>query len=196
MKKLLLIIISMCLLAAIFCSCSQSYVKNDSTELLSGKYNIEITIKDYGVICAQLDADSAPITVTNFINLAKDNFYDGLTFHRIVENFMMQGGESKTKKADNIKGEFLSNGVDNPLKHTRGALSMARTSKYDSANSQFFIVQEKHADHLDGDYAVFGYVTSGMEIVDKICNDTPVTDSNGTVLPINQPIIESIKVLD
>ena len=100
------------------------------------------------------------------------------------------GGSDET-----IKGEFSNNGVENPLKHTRGAISMARSQDMDSASSQFFIVHED-SDFLDGDYAVFGYVTEGMEIVDKICEDTKVQDSNGTVSPGDQPTIESIKVID
>ncbi len=165
--------------------------------LLSGKHNIEITIKDHGVIKAQLDADAAPITVTNFIELAHEGFYDGLTFHRIIQGFMMQGGDGTSKGLEKpqIIGEFSANKHENPLKHTRGALSMARSTAYNSASTQFFIVQED-SDHLDGLYAVFGYVTEGMDIVDEICNNTPVTDDNGSVAEENQPIIEQIKVLD
>lgn len=169
------------------------------TTLLSGKHHVEITVKDYGTIKVELDADNAPISVTNFVNLAKSGFYDNLTFHRIISGFMIQGGDPEGNgmggSDETIKGEFSNNGVENPLKHTRGAISMARSQDMDSASSQFFIVHED-SDFLDGDYAVFGYVTEGMEIVDKICEDTKVQDSNGTVSPGDQPTIESIKVID
>ena len=155
--------------------------------------------KDYGTIKVELDADIAPITVTNFVNLAKGGFYDGLTFHRIIDGFMIQGGDplgNGTGGADeNIKGEFAQNGVENSISHVRGTISMARSQEYDSASSQFFIVQSDST-YLDGQYAGFGTVTEGMEIVDKICQDIPVQDNNGTVSPDDQPVIESITVTD
>lgn len=161
--------------------------------------HIEINVKNYGTITVALDAKAAPITVANFISLAKSGFYNGLTFHRIISGFMIQGGDPNgdgtggSKKT--IKGEFTANGVDNPLSNTRGAIAMARLpNDNDSATSQFFIVQQDSTT-LDGQYAVFGYVTSGMDIVDKICADTPVQDTNGTVLAKDQPVITSIKVL-
>lgn len=164
-----------------------------------GKHHAEIDIKDYGVIKVELDGDAAPITVQNFMDLAKDGFYDGLTFHRIIEGFMMQGGDplgTGTGGSDkNIKGEFSENGVKNDLSHTRGAISMARSQANDSGSSQFFIVHQDST-FLDGKYACFGYVTEGMEIVDKICTETPVVDDNGTVLKGDQPIINSIKIID
>ena len=166
-------------------------------KMLSGKINAEINIKDYGVIKLELDADSAPITVTNFVNLVNDKFYDGLTFHRIIDGFMIQGGDplgNGTGGSDKtIKGEFKNNGVENNISHTRGTISMARSQANDSASSQFFIVQSDST-FLDGSYAGFGHVTSGMEIVDKICKDTKTEDDNGTVEKENQPVIESIKI--
>lgn len=166
---------------------------------LKGKHNIEIKIKDYGIIKVELDADSAPITVTNFINLVNDKFYDNLTFHRIIKDFMMQGGDPLGNgmggSEETIKGEFSSNGVKNNLSHTRGAISMARSSDPNSASSQFFIVH-KDSTFLDGEYAVFGYVTEGIEIVDKICEDAIPTDDNGTIEKEKQPIIEYIKQID
>ncbi len=156
---------------------------------------IEIRVRDYGTIRAELYPDIAPITVENFLSLADSGFYNGLTFHRIISGFMIQGGDPKGNgtggSGKTIKGEFSANGVENPLKHERGVLSMARSSDKNSASSQFFIM---HADasHLDGQYAAFGRVTSGMEVVDAICKNTPVTDRNGTVARGDQPVIESI----
>jgi peptidyl-prolyl cis-trans isomerase B (cyclophilin B) len=158
-----------------------------------GKHHAEIDIKDYGVIKVELDGDAAPISVQNFMDLAKDGFYDGLTFHRIMEGFMMQGGNGGSDKT--IKGEFSSNGVKNDLSHTRGAISMARADDKNSATSQFFIVHQDST-FLDGDYACFGYVTEGMDIVDKICEDTPVIDDDGTVTKANQPVINTITIID
>ena len=178
------------------CSSSKTTEKTKKTKTLKGNYQVEIKIKDYGTIYAEIDADTAPITVTNFVNLCKNHFYDGLTFHRIIKDFMIQGGDPNGdgtgESEETIKGEFSDNGVENPLKHTRGALSMARSQDNDSASSQFFIVQ-KTASHLDGQYAVFGYVYEGMDIVDKICDDVQVEDNNGTVAKENQPVIESIR---
>lgn len=178
------------------CSSGKTTEKTKETKTLKGNYQVEIKVKDYGTIYAEIDADTAPITVTNFVNLCKKHFYDGLTFHRIIKDFMIQGGDPNgdgTGGSDEtIKGEFSDNGVENPLKHTRGALSMARSQDNDSASSQFFIVQ-KTASYLDGQYAVFGYVYEGMDIVDKICDDVQVEDSNGTVAKENQPVIESIR---
>lgn len=164
-----------------------------------GTHHAEIDIKDYGVIKVELNGDVAPITVANFINLANSGFYDGLTFHRIIDGFMMQGGDplgNGTGGSDNtIKGEFSQNGVENNLSHTRGAISMARSTDMDSASSQFFIVQSDST-YLDGQYACFGYVTDGMDIVDKICKNAVTTDSNGSVDAENQPVINSIKITD
>ena len=165
----------------------------------TGKHHAEITIKKYGTIALELDADVAPITVENFAKLTNEGFYNGLTFHRIITGFMIQGGDplgngtGGSKKE--IKGEFAKNGLQHNISHVRGTISMARAQDYNSASSQFFIVQ-KDSKFLDGAYAAFGKVTSGMEIVDKICQDTKVEDNNGTVLKENQPIIEKITMID
>lgn len=173
--------------------------EESSKNLLSGIHHAEIQVKEYGTITVELDADAAPVTVTNFVNLAKDGFYDGLTFHRIMDGFMIQGGDPNgdgTGGADEtIKGEFSSNGVENEISHTRGTISMARAQDPDSASSQFFIVHEDST-FLDGEYAAFGHVTSGIEIVDQICKDVPAEDDNGTVKAENQPVIEKITVTD
>ena len=165
----------------------------------SGKHHVAITVRDYGTITVELDADAAPITVQTFLDLAGSGFYDGLTFHRIMEGFMIQGGDPEGTgmggSDKTIKGEFSANGVENPLSHTRGAISMARSSAMDSASSQFVIVQ-KDSTFLDGQYACFGYVTNGMEVVDAIAADAQPTDGNGTIPADQQPVIESVKVLD
>ncbi len=164
-------------------------------DLLTGYYDCEIKVKNYGSIKLKLDANIAPITVSNFVGLANDGFYNGLTFHRIIKGFMIQGGDPNGDgtggSKQTIKGEFSANGVDNPLKHTRGVISMARSQSYDSASSQFFIMHEDTSS-LDGQYATFGCAYSGMDIVDKICDDVKTEDSNGTVSKKNQPVIESI----
>ena len=168
-------------------------------DALSGTYYVEINVENYGAITAELYADKAPITVANFLKLVDEKFYDGLTFHRIIEGFMIQGGDPNGNgtggSEEKIKGEFKANGVENDLSHVRGVLSMARSSAYNSASSQFFIM---HADalYLDGQYAAFGKVLDGMEVVDAICEGVPVTDGNGTVSRENQPVITSIVRID
>ena len=166
---------------------------------LTGKHYVQIDVADYGTIIAELDADAAPITVTNFAKLVNAGFYDGLTFHRIISGFMIQGGDPLGNgtggSSEKIKGEFAANGFDNPIAHERGVLSMARSSAPDSASSQFFIMHQA-APHLDGSYAAFGHVLTGIEVVDAICQNTPVTDGNGTVAKGNQPVITSIKVIE
>lgn len=165
---------------------------------LEKTYYAKINIKDHGTVTVKLAPEEAPMTVANFVNLANNGFYDGLTFHRIIEGFMMQGGDPKgngTGGSDNnIFGEFESNGFVNNLKHEIGVISMARSGNPNSASSQFFIVQGS-ASHLDGDYAAFGKVTEGMEIVNKICTEAEPTDGNGTIPAAAQPIIESVKIV-
>ena len=160
---------------------------------------VQIKVKDYGTITAALDATIAPVSVENFVSLAKDGFYDGLTFHRIIDGFMIQGGDPNGNgtggSGKNIKGEFEANNVKNPITHVRGAVSMARSQAPDSASSQFFIVQSD-SDFLDGQYAGFGYVTEGMEIVDQICKDAKPTDQNGSIASADQPVIESVTVVE
>lgn len=170
------------------------------SDLLSGKHNIEINIKEYGKIELELDADTAPITVTNFIKLINEKFYNGLTMHRIIDGFMIQGGDPDGNgtggSSETIKGEFSANGVKNDISHVRGVISMARNNQsMDSASSQFFIMH-KDSPHLDGQYAAFGKVTKGIEVVDEIVeNVSEFGDDNGLIPSDKQPIIEYIKVL-
>ena len=178
---------------------SGTEAETQPTELATGRHHVKIEVKDYGTISVELYADEAPISVTNFLKLAGEGFYDGLTFHRIITGFMIQGGDplgtGMGGSDQMIKGEFSANGVENPLQHTRGAISMARSQYPDSASSQFFIVHQDSS-HLDGQYAAFGYVTDGMDVVDKLCEDTPVQDNNGSVAKEDQPVIERIEVVD
>ena len=197
-KKILALMMASVLLLGLLSGCGKKEEKAAEAETTEAEtYFADIEIADYGTITVELDAKAAPITVENFVTLAKDGFYDGLTFHRIIYGFMMQGGDPNgngTGGSENkITGEFSANGVENPLSHTRGAISMARAQDPNSASSQFFIV---HADSefLDGQYAAFGYVTEGIEIVDAICEDAMPVDSNGTMLPADQPVITSVTI--
>ncbi len=162
-------------------------------------HHAKIDIEGYGVITLELDEAAAPITVANFIELAESGFYDGLTFHRIMYNFMMQGGDPSgngTGGSDKrITGEFQTNGWSNPISHKRGVISMARANDPNSASSQFFIVHQDSI-FLDGSYAAFGYVTDGMDVVDAVCTDAQPIDNNGTILPEEQPVINSITIID
>ena len=182
-----------------FVGCAKKKQNNSEPAEKIGIHHAVITVKDYGEIKVELDGDTAPITVGNFMKLAKDKFYDGLTFHRIIKGFMIQGGDPEGTgmggSKENIKGEFSLNGVENSISHVRGTLSMARAADFDSASSQFFIVHEDST-HLDNQYAAFGRVTEGMEVVDAIAEKTQVIDDNGTVEANNQPVITSIVIVD
>ena len=160
-------------------------------------YTAEIEVAGYGTITVALDCEAAPETTANFMNLAESGFYDGLTFHRIISGFMIQGGDPNangTGGSDKtIHGEFSENGFENNLSHTRGAISMARSSDPNSASSQFFIVQEDST-YLDGSYAVFGYVTEGRDVVDKICADAQPIDANGLIARDAQPVITHVTI--
>ena len=172
---------------------------SENEELLTGLHHVTIDVQDYGTISLELDADTAPISVTNFINLANEGFYDGLTFHRIISGFMIQGGDPNGNgtggSEKTIKGEFSANGVENDISHVRGVISMARANDPDSGSSQFFIVHEDST-FLDGQYAAFGHVTDGMNVVDAICEAVPVQDNNGTVAAADQPVITAVTVVD
>ena len=204
MRKIVNMLLLTMLMGLILVGCgSKEQTSNKSTNEIETETltnpKIEIEIENYGIITLELDANAAPITVKNFLKLVNENFYDGLTFHRIINGFMMQGGDPTGTgmggSAETINGEFTSNGVNNDLSHTKGAISMARSLEPDSASSQFFIVHED-SKFLDGDYAAFGYVIDGIALVDKICKEAIAVDGNGTIEPANQPIIKSIRVLN
>ncbi|MBE7010539.1 MAG: peptidylprolyl isomerase [Ruminococcaceae bacterium] len=156
---------------------------------------IIITMQTGDVMEAELYPEIAPKTVANFVQLIEDGFFEGLIFHRVIKGFMIQGGgydkDGNHKDAATIKGEFASNGFENPLKHERGVLSMARTMVRDSASSQFFIMHQA-APHLDGEYAAFGKVTAGLEVIDKIAN-VPTDFSD---CPIEPQVIASINMAE
>ncbi len=160
-------------------------------------YEAVIEVENYGNIVFTLRQDAAPVSAANFVSLAKEGFYDGLTFHRIINGFMIQGGDPNGNgsggSGKSITGEFKSNGHDNPISHVRGVVSMARAQDPNSGSSQFFIVQTDST-YLDGDYAAFGEVTEGMDVVDQICSQVPVQDKNGTVAAADQPVITSVTI--
>ena len=164
-----------------------------------GLRHIEIEIQDLGTVKLELDPGEAPITVENFIKLAQDGFYDGLTFHRIMDGFMVQGGDPLGNgtggSSENIKGEFAANGVENTISHKKGVISMARAQDPNSASSQFFIMVAD-GEFLDGNYAAFGWVTEGQEILDKMAKDAKPIDDNGTIPKEEQPVITAIRALD
>ena len=205
-KGVILVGISAMLIGLIGCTNNKiSNLNNDEENEVSVEATGElpiatIKVKNFGTIKAELYPNKAPNTVNNFIELANGGFYNGLTFHRIIKDFMVQGGDPKGNGTGgpgySIKGEFPNNGFErNTLKHTEGVLSMARSPLKDSAGSQFFIMT-KDTSSLDGDYAAFGQVTEGMDVVDKICKDAVPTDDNGTIESEKQPVIESITIKD
>ena len=192
MRKTLLCVL--CALALCLCaSCAGEDISVGTGEA-SGQEEktngsiVVITVKDFGEIRAELCPEHAPITVRNFKKLVSEGYYDGTSFHRVINGFMIQGGSGAA--ADTIKGEFKANGITNTLKHERGVLSMARAKAYNSASSQFFICHSTEGcRHLDGNYAAFGRVLSGMEVVDAIA--AVQTDNNDK--PLTPVIIESIR---
>ena len=166
--------------------------------VLSGKHYVEMDVVDYGTVTIEIDADAAPITATNFLRLVDLGFYDGLTFHRIISGFMAQGGDGsqtdRAGEATTIVGEFAANGYDNPISHTRGTISMARTNVFNSASSQFFIMHQDYTG-LDGGYAAFGHVIDGIEVIDAMCDAADPNAPNGMLNPEDQPVINYIKIL-
>lgn len=164
-------------------------------ETAKATHYVTIEFENYGTLKGELYGNTAPISVKNFVDLAQSGFYNGLTFHRIIEGFMMQGGAPKedSPKVETIQGEFSANGIENNLLHKAGVLSMARTNVMDSATSQFFIMHKDYPS-LDGKYAAFGRITEGLDIVDEICTEAEPTDGNGSIAAENQPVIKSITV--
>lgn len=156
---------------------------------------VEIEMENGGIMRLELYPDIAPITVENFLDLVNDGFYDGLIFHRVINNFMIQGGDPTGTgmggSENTIKGEFAQNGVKNDLSHTRGVISMARSQSYDSASSQFFIVHQDST-YLDGSYAAFGKMVDGYDVLDEIA--TTPTDSNDK--PLADQVIKTIRVVE
>ena len=172
----------------------------NSDNYLSGTHYALMEVENYGSVYMELYADQAPATVTNFVNLVNEGFYDGLTFHRVISNFMIQGGDPAANGSGGstytIPGEFATNGFNNSLSDLRGTLSMARLANDpDSASCQFFIVHQDNTG-LDGYYAAFGRVVSGMDVVDAICSNVSIQDENGTVLAEDQPVISFITMIE
>lgn len=203
-RNLMTLVLAVCLLLTMVGCGVNDAVQGETTAMVqavtldeNATYYADIEIAEYGTITVQLDQSAAPATVGNFISLAESGFYDGLTFHRIMAGFMMQGGDPNgngTGGSDvKIVGEFAANGYDNPISHERGVISMARSKAYDSASSQFFIMHAD-ADYLDGQYAAFGHVTEGMEVVDAVCEAAEPTDNNGSIAKDAQPVITSITI--
>ena len=201
MKRFYLILIALVLCAITLIGCAGSTNTDNSNKVTTKLdpdlvYYADINIKDYGTITVKLNQHATPITTANFVELAESGFYNGLTFHRIIEGFMMQGGDPNGNGTGNsgktIVGEFSANGYKTHLTHTRGAISMARSNDFNSASCQFFIVHEDARDSLDGLYAVFGYVTEGMDIVDTICEGAKPVNNNGLIAKEEQPVITSI----
>ena len=219
MKKILCIILSLVLLTGVLASCnekkgSQSENQTAPETRVTPKYedldfstvasmsNVTVTdevtdyvvmdVNNFGTIVIRLFPDVAPETVANFKKLVSEGFYDGLTFHRVISEFMIQGGDPQGNgyggSNQTIKGECAANGFENNLKHERGVISMARTNDPDSASSQFFIVHKDSA-HLDGNYASFGYVVYGIDVVDKIAS----VDTDSSDMPITEVKMNSIR---
>ena len=191
--KLFAFLISICLL---FCLCGcENGLPYEKNEKLYGTHTAIMTVKDFGEVKLELYGDIAPVTVANFVRLINEGFYDGLTFHRAIEGYMLQGGDPNGDGTGNtaprIYGEFKNNGFKNTLSHTKGVLSMARSRDYNSASCQFFIMVGDET-RLDGDYAAFGKVIEGMDIIESVMASIKTNDSDGLISPEKQPIIEKI----
>ena len=215
MKRIVKIVLVSLLAISLFACSSGS---GSASENKTKKPKVEISVKDFGVMQAELEPEIEPITVDNFLKLVNEGFYNGLTFHRVVPDFIIQGGDPAGDgtggSGETIKGEFESNGVPNSISHVRGVLSMGRLNgEPDSASSQFFIVHKdalkvdengdpvkdesgNYVNYLDGEYAAFGRLISGIEVVDKICEEVPAVDYSGYVDITDQPKIEYIKVIE
>ena len=190
MKRTFAVLMAVLLLLAALSGCG-------GNKSWTGKHTVEITVKDYGTITVEVDADTAPVTASNFLNLAKKGFYNNLTIYRAIDGFAIYGGDPNKNgtgtSGETITGEFNSNGYNNPLSNVRGAIGMARGINKNSASCQFYILQN-NATYLDGEFAVFGSVTSGMEVVDRIASTAQVTGSDGHITVDHQPVISTVKV--
>lgn len=189
MRKVLCVLVSLLLCCSVFSACSNQTNSDEDTF-------VKLELESGDVIIMQLFPDIAPKTVKHFLENVNDKYYDGKVFHRAIKGFMIQGGSADGNgvggSGRTVKGEFKENGFENNLKHTRGVVSMARSSDFDSASGQFFIMHAA-APHLDGQYAAFGKVVEGMDVVDKIA-EMPVGGANGDEL-LEKPVIRSIRVL-
>ena len=195
------IITTICIIASNY-NPLDKYVEDTSTEK-KDTYYVAMNVKDHGVIIVELDAKAAPKTVENFVKLVREDFYDGLTFHRVIEGFMIQGGDPNANgtggSSDKIVGEFLDNGYYNPIKHERGVISMARSDSYNSASSQFFICNANTASvsNLDDSYAAFGHVIKGMDVVDSITEVTSKYATSGVIKnKDDQAVILEMRVIE
>ena len=190
LKPIVITAISLLLIAAIIVV--SVWATNKWSQNFKATHHASIVVEGYGTIHVELYGNEAPVTVENFVKLANDGLYDGSDFHRIIKGFMAQGG-SVDIAVDTIKGEFSANGFNNRIKHQRGVISMARPDSYNGASSQFFIMHKTKSD-LDGLYAAFGKVTSGMEIIDAICERANPTNSNGSIAEADRPVITTITI--
>ncbi len=194
--KSLIIALTLLVLTAV-CGC-QNNTTYEKDAKLYGTHTALMTVKDYGEIKIELYGDIAPVTVANFVNLIKRGFYNGLTFHRAIDGYILQGGDPKGDGTGNsytkICGEFKNNGWENNLSHKRGVLSMARARNKNSASCQFFIMVGDET-RLDGDYAAFGKVIEGMDVIDNIMKSVKNDDPNGMLSSDKQPVIERIEML-
>lgn len=199
MKRILSLILIFSLLFLASCSTTDNREEVDTKNtVMEGNPVVTITVKDFGDMVLELYPEHAPITVANFLELAESGFYEGLIFHRIYKGFMIQGGSSDGRgmagSEKKIKGEFASNGVNNPIKHERGVISMARTNIPDSASSQFFIC-DADSTFLDGNYAAFGKLVEGYDVLDAIASvDVTYGPSGEKSSPLVAPVIEKITV--
>ncbi len=193
MKRTAALLLAVLMVLAVLSGCG------NSKKSWTGKHDVEIVIKDYGTVTVEIDADSAPVTASNFLNLAKKGFYNNLTVYRAIDGFAIYCGDPNKNgtgtSGETITGEFTSNGYNNPLTHDRGAVGMARGVNKNSASCQFYILQNE-AHYPDGEFAIFGKVTSGMEIVDRIGSTAQVTGADGHITEANQPVISSVKVVN
>ena len=191
MKRRLALILALVMALSIFCGCGGG-------KAWTGKHEVEIVVEEYGAFTLEIDADAAPETASNFLNLVKKGFYDGLTVYRAISGFAIYAGDPNKNgtgtSGNYIYGEFISNGFNNTLSNVRGAVGMARGTLRDSASCQFYVLQND-ATYLDGDFAIFGKVVAGMDIVDNIGYGVQVISSDGYIAESNQPVIKSAKVI-